>query len=186
MKKTIVGAGHGLGHRLREGGGWPPPARTERVAAVIVGGGVAGLAAAWHLERAGVKELALLELEDTPGGNARAGVSAVTGYPWGAHYLPLPGPTAPGVRALLREVGVIESMGADGRPRYDERHLCHAPQERLFVHGRWQEGLFPLTGATADCVGSGSGFSRDKFAVPFKPEQMTIKTWSQMLLANGQ
>ena len=36
------------------------------------------------------------------------------------------------------------------------------------------------------CVGSGSGFSRDKFAVPFKPEQMTIKTWSQMLLANGQ
>ena len=45
---------------------------------------------------------------------------------------------------------MIESTGADGRPRYDERHVCHAPQERLFVHGRWQDGLFPMTGATAD------------------------------------
>jgi hypothetical protein len=150
IEGAIVGAGHRLGHRLREGGGWPPAERSERVAVAIVGGGVAGLAAAWHLERAGVKDLVLLELEDTAGGNARAGASAVTGYPWGAHYLPLPGPTAPGVRALLREVGVIESTGADGRPRYDERHVCHAPQERLFVHGRWQDGLFPMTGATAD------------------------------------
>ena len=27
--------------------------------------------------------------------------------------------------------------------------LCQAPQERLFLHGRWQEGLEPRTGPTA-------------------------------------
>lgn len=145
-----MGAGHALGHRLREGRAWPPPARTERTAVVIVGGGVAGLGAAWQLARAGVRDVLLLELEDAPGGNARGGVSEVTAYPWGAHYLPLPGPDAVEVRALLRELGVIESIGADGRPRYDERHLCHAPQERLYLHGRWQDGLFPALGATAE------------------------------------
>jgi monoamine oxidase len=150
IEGAIVGAGHELGHRLRDGGAWPPALHTERAAVVIVGGGVAGLGTAWHLARAGVNDVVLLELEDTPGGNARAGHSAVTPYPWGAHYLPLPGPTAPGVRALLRELGVIEGVGADGRPRYDERHLCHAPQERLFLHGRWQDGLFPAFGATAE------------------------------------
>jgi predicted NAD/FAD-dependent oxidoreductase len=150
IEGTIVGAGHGLGHRLRDTSAWPPAARTERVSVVIVGGGVAGLGAAWHLARAGVRDLVLLELEDTPGGNARGGASAVTAYPWGAHYLPLPGPTATGVRTLLRELGVIEGVRPDGRPRYDERHLCHAPQERLFLHGRWQEGVFPGLGATSD------------------------------------
>jgi hypothetical protein len=150
MEGGFVGAAHGLGHRLREPGGLPPATRTERVGVVIVGAGVAGLAAAWHLERAGVRDLVLLELEDAPGGNSRAGASPVTGYPWGAHYLPLPGATARGVRGLLRELGVIEGFGRDGRPVYDERHLCHAPQERLFIHGRWQEGVFPALGASGE------------------------------------
>jgi hypothetical protein len=25
----------------------------------------------------------------------------------------------------------------------DERHLCHSPQERLFMDGAWAEGLLP-------------------------------------------
>jgi hypothetical protein len=32
--------------------------------------------------------------------------------------------------------------------RWDERHLCHAPQERLFVHGRWHAGFDPAVGPT--------------------------------------
>jgi flavin-dependent amine oxidoreductase len=148
MEGAIVGADSQLGHRLREPG-HPPPASGERVDVAIVGAGVAGLAAAWHLARRGVRDLVVLELEDGPGGNARGGTSSATAYPWGAHYLPLPGPEAGGVRALLRELGVIEAFDARGRPVYDERHLCHAPQERLFLHGRWHEGLFPWAGATA-------------------------------------
>jgi len=27
-------------------------------------------------------------------------------------------------------------------------HLCHSPQERLFLHGRWQEGIEPSIGLT--------------------------------------
>lgn len=150
IEGQFVGAGHAFGHVLRETDGLPPPVSRERVDVAIVGGGVAGLAAAWHLARSGVRDLVLLDLEDTPGGNARAGASAATDYPWGAHYLPLPGPAAPGIRALLRELGVIEAFDRAGRPRYDERHLCHAPQERLFMHGRWHEGVFPWSGATAE------------------------------------
>jgi len=146
----IVGAGHSIGHLLRDPDRLPPPSTSERRAVAIVGGGVAGLAAAWQLSRRGVGDLVVLELEDSPGGNARGGVSATSPYPWGAHYLPLPGPDARAVRVLLRELGVIEGFDRAGRPAYDERHLCHAPQERLFLHGRWHEGLFPWSGATAE------------------------------------
>ena len=32
---------------------------------------------------------------------------------------------------------------------WEERYLCFAPQERLFLHGRWQEGIEPAVGLTA-------------------------------------
>ncbi len=143
----IVGSSHKPGHRLRNGNEFPRPARTERAGVVIVGGGVAGLAAARRLNRSGLREFVLLELEDAIGGNSRSGASSVTPYPWGAHYLPLPGTEAKEVRRFLAEVGAIEGFDRKGSPVYNERHLCHAPQERLFIHGRWQEGIFPHTGA---------------------------------------
>ena len=37
-------------------------------------------------------------------------------------------------------------MRVDGR--WEERHLCHAPQERLFLHGRWHAGFEPAVGPT--------------------------------------
>ena len=60
----IVGASEAVGHRLRQG---PPPRPDESawqsVPVVIVGAGVAGLAAAWHLERSGTGDFVVLELE---------------------------------------------------------------------------------------------------------------------------
>lgn len=144
----IVGASSREGHLLLGGFAFPRPRRSERVSVVIVGGGVAGLAAAWRLRRAGFRDFLLVELEADVGGNARAGKTEMTAYPWGSHYLPLPGPEAGAVRRLLAELGVIERFDRQGRPVYDERHLCHAPQERLFIHGRWQTGIYPWTGAT--------------------------------------
>ncbi len=134
-----------LGHRLRDGR-LPAPETTRRTGVVIVGGGISGLSAAWQLARTGVDDFLLLELEAEPGGNARAGRSPLTAYPLGAHYLPLPGPRARHVRELLAELGVLQGDPGAARPAYDERYLCATPQERIYRHGLWEEGLLPQRG----------------------------------------
>ncbi len=55
----------------------------------------------------------------------------------------MPDPRATLVRELFEEFGVLK----DGK--WDERQLCFAPQERLFIHGRWQEGIEPEVASTA-------------------------------------
>ena len=141
---ALQGAGAQRGHLLRERRSWPAPAPAGRVRVLIAGGGVAGLAAARALRQRGIEDFALLELEDAAGGNSRGGEIAGIACPLGAHYLPLPGDDAPQVQDLLQELG-LRSREA-GRWVYDERHLCHAPQERLFFHGSWHEGLLPVQG----------------------------------------
>ncbi len=145
----LLGVAHDLGHRLRDGA-LPAPTSTRRARVVIVGAGVAGLSAAWALRRAGVHDFVLLELEKESGGNARAGENAVSAYPWGAHYLPIPTMESKAVRVLLAELGVLQGDPFAQRPRYDERHLCHAPHERLFLNGRWQDGLMPQFGVSRE------------------------------------
>ena len=138
-----VGAQHERGHRLRENksGALPEPAVQRRAGAIVVGAGVAGLAAARALRRAGVDDVQVLDLEDTAGGNSRSHMMAGMACPLGAHYLPLPGEHAAELIALLEELGLRSTQA--GRPVYDERHLCHSPQERLFIGGQWHEGLLP-------------------------------------------
>ena len=144
--KTL-GAGMALGHRLR-GSDFPSPSETRSTGIAIVGGGIAGLSAAWKLGRLGFEDFRLFELEDEMGGNARAGQNATTAYPWGAHYLPLPGKDAIEVRELLADLGVLKGDPYAENPLYDERALCFAPQERLYRHGQWQEGLLPQIGVS--------------------------------------
>ncbi|MEZ5403033.1 MAG: FAD-dependent oxidoreductase [Bryobacteraceae bacterium] len=137
----FVDSTHAIGHRLRDGGAFPAPKRTERVPVVIAGGGIAGLSAAWRLSKRGFRDFILLEMEREAGGNSRGGKNEVSAYPWAAHYLPLPDRRSTLVRELMTEIGLLR----DGE--WEERHLCHAPQERLFIHGRWQEGIEPELGA---------------------------------------
>lgn len=138
------------GHALRERlvrGDLPAPAVVHRTRVLIAGGGVAGLAAARALRLAGMNDFALLELEDSAGGNSRAGAVNGVACPLGAHYLPVPGDAAHEVQDLLEELGLRQRVA--GRWRYDERHLCHSPQERLFFDGQWQDGLLPVQGVGA-------------------------------------
>jgi phytoene dehydrogenase-like protein len=143
----LLGPNKALGHRLREGG-FAPPQSEERVPVVIVGAGVAGLSAGWKLLRSGMPDFVVLDLEAAAGGNSAWGENEVSAYPWGAHYLPVPGPDARAVREILTEFKILLGVDPRGRAVWDESTLCHAPEERLYLHGRWQEGLFPRLGAT--------------------------------------
>lgn len=138
------GADLARGHRLRDGG-FPPPSETEETGIVIAGGGIAGLAAGWTLAEAGYRDFRLLELEDAIGGNARSGRNAVSAFPLGAHYLPVPNEEARAVRHLLRRLGIVDGERG-GVPVYDPYQLCGDLQERLLWQGRWQEGLIPTSG----------------------------------------
>jgi len=146
---TWVGTSPERGHRLRESrsGALPLPAVQQRCSVLVVGGGIAGLAAARAFTRAGQADVHLLELEDQPGGNSRSHrLADLPGQPGlacpiGAHYLPLPGETAREVSELLHELGLLRQVL--GRTVADERHLCHSPQERLYIDGAWVDGLLP-------------------------------------------
>jgi len=47
-----------------------------------------------------------------------------------------------------------------GRWQYDERHLCHSPQERLFFNGEWQDGLLPVQGVGAATLAQYTRFAQ--------------------------
>src|SRR5213592_2592006 len=144
---SILGASHNIGHLLR-GGRIPAATRERKVPVVIVGGGISGLSAGWKLDKAGFGEFEILELEREIGGNSRFGENQVSSYPWGAHYVPIPTKQSRAVRELLQELGVIQGYTSSGQPVFEEKYLCFSPQERLYLHGRWQEGLLPLVGVT--------------------------------------
>lgn len=138
-----------IGHRVRDGFRPKPPADGWRdVGVVIVGGGIAGLSAAWRLQHAGCNDFVLFELERKPGGTSRSGQSGVIGFPWGAHYLPVPMPENRALIRLLDEMQTLEGIADDGSPIVAEQFLCRDPQERLFYRGQWTEGLYPYPGAT--------------------------------------
>lgn len=128
------------GHLLRDRKAFAAAKQTVKTPLVIVGGGISGLSAAWRLLKSGFKDFVLLEMNSEAGGNARSGENEITAYPWAAHYVPVPGVQAAYVRELFTELGVLK----DGR--WDERYLVFAPQERLFLYGRWQEGIEPAVG----------------------------------------
>lgn len=137
----FVGARFERGHLLRAPASSVERVTVPRTRVLIVGGGVAGLAAARALRLRGIDDFHLLELEDTAGGNSRSTQIEGVACPLGAHYLPVPGDNAPAVQDLLEELGLRQRRA--GRWVMDERHLCHSPQERLFFNGHWQEGLLP-------------------------------------------
>ena len=132
-----------VGHQLRSGKPFAAAREHRKTSVAIVGGGMGGLSAGWRLDALGVRDWLMLELASEPGGNSRSGQNEISRYPWGAHYVPVPGKNATHVRQLFRELGLLDENG-----KWDERTLCHSPQERLWQHGHWHDGLEPDDGAT--------------------------------------
>jgi protoporphyrinogen oxidase len=143
---SMYGPSAALGHKLRDNFKFPAPSQELEVPVLIVGGGIAGLSAGWWLSKQGFNNFKLLEFENSTGGNSIGGKNLVSPYPWGAHYVPIPGPKAQFVKMLFEELDVIKGYNQVGLPIYNELYLCHEPEERLFKDGRWQEGLVPQIG----------------------------------------
>jgi len=140
IEGSFVNDSFQMGHLLRDRASFPAPKRNEKFPVVIVGGGIGGLSAAWRLRKRGFSDFVLLEMNAQPGGNARWGENEITAYPWAAHYVPVPGPKAEYVRELFTDLGVLKNG------QWEERYLAFSPQERLFLYGRWQEGIEPAVG----------------------------------------
>lgn len=157
IESRVLYPGRAIGHRLRDmkPSDWPAPSAEYTTDVAIIGSGIAGLTAAWRLAREGHTRFAMVigpELH----GNAASGIASVGGerlrYPTGAHYLPLPSLESTHVRTMLSDFGVLLDGATTATPTYDERVLVHAPDERLYRDGRWQEGLVPDEPATPSIV----------------------------------
>ena len=150
LQGTIVGANHKVGHRLRQLSRTPVSQPRREVDVLIAGGGMAALTAAWRLSHGGVEDYLMLELESELGGNSRAANYPASPAPWAAHYLPVPTVESTVVRRILTEMGLMQGVSPSGVPQYEAIALCHAPEERVFLAGHWEEGIFPKAGAGAD------------------------------------
>ncbi|MEZ0538224.1 FAD-dependent oxidoreductase [Fibrella arboris] len=143
---TLHGPNAKAGHWLRQALTPATHIEPKEYDVVIIGGGIAGLSARRWLWREGSRNVLMIELEAQPGGNSSSGKNEVSAYPWGAHYLPVPDTSHSELIDFLRETGTITGVTANGTPVYNDYHLCHDPEERLFLDGRWQDGLVPSEG----------------------------------------
>lgn len=145
----IVGQSAELGHLIREGRRFEVAAdKWEGIGVAIIGGGIAGLSAAWKLKGSGFNDFAVFELETEPGGTSRSGKGDPVGYPWGAHYLPVPFGENSELIALLDEMELTSGRDPAGEIIVKEQFLCRDPEERIFYKGRWYDGLYLNVGAT--------------------------------------
>jgi monoamine oxidase len=167
----------------------------KSVDVLIIGSGVAGLTAAWNLQREGYRNFALLAGPEVHG-NAAGLKLGNQACPTGAHYLPLPSVESMATREILSAMGVMNGPLSSEKPSFDERVLVHAPSERVFFQGGWQYGLIPSSAARQKALflervalfakASGSD-GRRAFAVPVafssndekfrKLDSMTFSEW---------
>lgn len=149
IKGKIKGASAHIGHMLRDKN-FTEPVSVMQKKIVIVGGGVSGLSAAYHLQKAGFTDFLLLDLQEKTGGNSTYDSNNISAFPWGAHYVPIPNNSLVEYQQFLKEADVITGYTADGLPIYNELYLCFDPEERLYINGQWQEGLVPHFGVPPD------------------------------------
>ncbi len=145
FKGVIKGASFKRGHRLITGD-FPTPSREYKRNISIVGSGVSGLSCAYHLAKHRVEDIELFELEDHIGGKS---ASLDSRAPWGAHYLPLVNKENSSLLNFLKDAGVVKRIDDKG-VHYDPFALCSDPMEKLFIHGRLQEGIIPKNGISPE------------------------------------
>lgn len=141
---TIVGQNVSAGHLFRDGK-IQPAKEFEHHDIVILGGGISGLSAARRFHQNGIRNVLLLEMEEQPGGNSKWGENEISEYPFGAHYLPVPGLHQHDLLDFLKSCKIITG-DLNGLPVYNEEYLVQYPSERLYIHHHWQDGVIPEYG----------------------------------------
>jgi hypothetical protein len=145
----MIESGLTVGHRLRDGS-IPAPSMRREARVVVAGAGIAGLAACSALNARNVRDILLVDVLEQAGGNSSFGSNPVSAYPWGAHYVPLVRADCAPVLKLFEELRIILDQDAQGRAIYDELYLSADPQERLWMYGRWEDGLIPEIGSSTE------------------------------------
>ena len=148
------------GHLLRDAARVAGALRVvHRTRVVIAGGGVAGLAAARALRQRGIEDFALLELEDTAGGNSRGSAHRRHRLPAGRAL-----PAGAGRRGASRCRTCWRSWacaGASPAAGPTTSATCAtARRSGCSSSGAWQEGLLPVQGVGAATLAQYQRFAR--------------------------
>jgi predicted NAD/FAD-binding protein len=151
-KPRIIGGGiindnAKAGHLIRDGFKGKPT-KTINLSIAIVGAGVSGLAAGYHLNKNSISDFLVFDLAPKQGGNSVSDSNAVSAYPWAAHYLPIVNNSNQELISFLHEHQIITGFDGQGLPVYNDYYLCFDPEERLFINGHWQDGLVPNFGVS--------------------------------------
>ena len=144
----LIEESYSIAHRLRDGTLSIPETLVPegpRHDAIVVGGGVSGLMAAWELERGGLEDVLLYEKEDYIGGNARKGHANGTDYTCATWSVVRPKDRF--LTRLFQDLGVVKGIAADGTPRIDPRLVGPGPDANTLIDGTWYAD--PLLGADA-------------------------------------
>lgn len=124
--------------RSKQTDGDPPVVRRQRI---IIGAGISGLSVAYHLHQAHENDFLVLEMEEQIGGNAQFGETKAGKFPQGAHYLPIQNLENKPLLDFLHRSGSVTHFSHDGIPYYNELELCHEPEDRLLIFGKWHSGI---------------------------------------------
>jgi hypothetical protein len=133
----LIEESYGIAHRLRDGTLVIPALSPEGPLhdALVIGGGVSGLMAAWELERGGLADVLLYEKEGYVGGNARKGHANGTDYTCATWSVARP--RDPFLTRLLQALGAVEGFAADGTPKIKKEFVGPGPEANVLIDGTW-------------------------------------------------
>ena len=127
-----------LAHALRDGKKWSFPAASgDLLDAVVIGGGISGLTAAWKLRKLGHDAILVLEKDSPVGGLSRSDgkapllysqCTAYTVYPYNANLI-----------ELYTDLGIVTGVDKGGAAILADGYALAAPVNSSFVGGAWVE-----------------------------------------------